>query len=149
MHILQHFCITLSSFFSLFFCKTLSPWCMFSLRRRTNPIFILAMHQRNFNDPDPFIILFDLFYLLFFMHLVAAYKIHEKKEWKKIVFFLQSRLWLYCNCCIHIGAVLVPVKLKTISSYSAVSTCFAIPYNFNYIKFVSVCVSSFRLNSIV
>lgn len=74
-----------------------------------------------------------------------------KKEWKKksSSFFLQSRLWLYCNCCIHIGAVLVSVKLKTISSYSMLSTSFSIPYNFNYIKFVSVCVSSFRLNLIV
>lgn len=130
---------TIFFFFSLF-CNTLSPWCTFSLQRWTNPMFILAMHQRNSNDPDPFIILFDLFYLLFFMHLVAAYKMHERSSEKNRL-FLQFRLWLYCNCRIHIGAVLVPVKLKTISSYSTLSTSFAIPYDFNYIKFVSVCVS--------
>lgn len=73
-------------FFSLF-CNTLSPWCTFSLQRWTNPMFILAMHQRNSNDPYPFIILFDLFYLLFFMHLVAAYKMHERRS-EKNRFFL-------------------------------------------------------------
>lgn len=79
---------TIFFFFFLFFAiHCIFPWCTFSLyfslRRWTNPMFILAINQRNSNDPDPFIILFDLFYLLFFMHLVVAYKMAWKKEWKK------------------------------------------------------------------